>query len=74
MSDTHDTSTSESENPAISMPEPDTDRRPRSNQDWWPDQLDLSVLHQHGPHASPLDDDFDYAEAFAGLDLSLIHI
>ncbi len=72
VSDTHDTSTSESENPAISAPEPDTERRPRSNKDWWPDQLDLSVLHQHGPHASPLDDDFDYAEAFAGLDVEAL--
>ena len=76
MSDTHDNSatesTSESENPAISAPEPDTERRPRSNKDWWPDQLDLSVLHQHGPHASPLDDDFDYAEAFAGLDVEAL--
>ena len=76
MSDTHDKasteSTSESENPAIDAPEPATDRRPHSNQDWWPDQLDLSVLHQHGPHASPLDGDFDYAEAVAGLDVDAV--
>ena len=36
----------------------------RTNQDWWPNQLDLSVLHQHSPAANPLGADFDYAEAF----------
>jgi catalase-peroxidase len=44
-------------------------RRPRSNQDWWPDQLDLQVLHQHSRQANPMDDDFDYAKEFATVDL-----
>jgi UDP-hydrolysing UDP-N-acetyl-D-glucosamine 2-epimerase len=39
---------SESENPAIPAPTPKT-TRPRTNRDWWPNQLDLSVLHQHSP-------------------------
>jgi catalase-peroxidase len=43
--------------------------RPRTNQDWWPDRLDLSVLHQHESHANPLGDDFDYAAALATVDL-----
>ena len=43
---------SESENPAIDAPEPKPDR-PRTNQDWWPNQLDLSVLHQHSPSGQP---------------------
>ena len=43
---------SESENPVISAPEPEP-HRPRSNQDWWPDQLDLSVLRQHEPRVEP---------------------
>ena len=43
---------SESENPAIDAPEP-KGHRPQSNQDWWPNQLDLSVLHQHSPPARP---------------------
>ena len=41
----------------------------RSNQDWWPNQLNLSILHQHAPASNPMDPDFDYAEAFKKLDL-----
>ncbi|GAA2532942.1 hypothetical protein GCM10010201_35610 [Pilimelia columellifera subsp. columellifera] len=36
---------SESENPAIDSPKPKTGGRPRTSRDWWPNQLDLSVLH-----------------------------
>ena len=57
---------SESENPAIDAPTP-KGHRPRTNQDWWPDQLDLSVLHHHHPASNPLDPDFDYAAAVATL-------
>jgi catalase-peroxidase len=64
-------SASESENPAISAPEPEGSR-PRTNQDWWPNQLDLSVLHQHGPHASPFGGDYDYRDAFASLDVEAL--
>ena len=39
---------SDSENPVIPAPTPEASR-PQSNQDWWPNQLDLSVLHQHSP-------------------------
>jgi catalase-peroxidase len=56
-------SISESENPVIPSPEPKT-TRPRTNRDWWPNQLDLSVLHQHSPSSNPMDPDFDYAEEF----------
>ena len=58
---------SESENPAIDAPTVKS-TRPRTNQDWWPDQLDLRVLRQHAPAPGPLDD-VDYAERFATLDL-----
>jgi catalase-peroxidase len=60
---------SESENPAIPSPEPETAHRPRSNRDWWPDQPNLQVLHQHNPRGNPLGKDFDYAAEFAGLDV-----
>ena len=63
---------SESENPAIDAPDAKTSRRPHSNRDWWPDQLDLSVLHQHTPRVDPLGADFDYAEAFKSLDVEAI--
>ncbi|MEV4940818.1 catalase/peroxidase HPI [Streptomyces zaomyceticus] len=62
---------SESENPAIPSPTPG-DNRPRTNQDWWPNQLDLQVLHQHSPQASPMDEDFDYAVEFATLDVEAL--
>jgi len=61
-------SVSESENPAIPAPTPKA-HRPRSNKDWWPNQLDLNVLHQHHPRGNPLGDGFDYAAAFAGVDV-----
>jgi catalase-peroxidase len=39
------------------------------NAQWWPNQLNLRILHQNSSLANPLDDDFDYAEAFLSLDL-----
>ena len=42
---------------------------PKSNQFWWPDNLDLSALRDHGVESDPMGDDFDYAAAFAALDL-----
>jgi len=40
----------------------------QSNADWWPNQLNLSILHQHQAVSNPMDPDFDYAEAFKKLD------
>ncbi|MFF7775108.1 catalase/peroxidase HPI [Streptomyces tanashiensis] len=62
---------SDSENPAIPAPTP-TETRPKTNTDWWPDQLDLQVLHQHSPLSDPMGEDFDYAEEFAGLDVDAL--
>ena len=39
-----------------------------SNKDWWPNQLNLSILHQHDQKGDPMDSDFDYAEEFKKLD------
>jgi catalase-peroxidase len=64
-------SISESESPVIPSPEPKT-TRPRTNRDWWPNQLDLSVLHQHSPSSNPMDPDFDYAEEFGKLDVEAL--
>ena len=44
----------------------------RSNRDWWPDQLDLRVLQQNSPMASPMGDDFNYAAEFKTLDLDAV--
>ncbi|TXL60885.1 catalase/peroxidase HPI [Aeromicrobium terrae] len=67
---THDGS--ESENPAIDAPEPATSGRPRTNRDWWPNQLDLTVLHQHATKSNPMDPDFDYKKEFAKLDVEAL--
>ena len=42
---------------------------PKSNQFWWPEQLDLSPLRQHAAESNPMGEDFNYAEAFKSLDL-----
>jgi len=63
---------SESENPAIDAPTPRPTTRPRTNRDWWPNQLDLQVLHQHSPKGNPLGEDFNYAEEFKSLDVEAL--
>ncbi len=62
---------SESENPVIPSPAPKPGR-PRTNRDWWPDQLDLSVLRQHARRADPQGEAFHYVEAFKGLDVEAL--
>jgi catalase-peroxidase len=47
-------------------------RQRRGNQSWWPDQLSLSTLAQHSPRANPMDNGFNYAEAFKTLDLHAV--
>ncbi len=43
-----------------------------SNRDWWPNQINLHILHQHSPLSNPMEEDFDYASAFNSLDLNAI--
>jgi catalase-peroxidase len=62
---------SESENPAIPSPTP-KDERPRTNEDWWPNQPNLEVLHQHSPLATPLGEEFDYKAEFEKLDVEAL--
>jgi catalase-peroxidase len=45
---------------------------PKSNQFWWPDQLDLSPLRQHDAESNPMGDGFNYAQEFASLDLDAV--
>lgn len=44
----------------------------RSNRDWWPNQLNLKVLHQNNVRGNPMGEAFDYAEAFKALDLEAV--
>ena len=64
-------SKSESENPVITAPEP-TAHRPMTNQDWWPNQADVSMLHAQSEKANPLGAAFDYAKEFAKLDVDAL--
>ncbi len=51
---------------------PFTGTRGHTNRDWWPDQLDLSVLHQHSKLSDPMGEAFDYAKEFKSLDLNAV--
>ncbi len=46
--------------------------RGASNRDWWPNQLNLGILHQHAPASNPMGPGFDYAEEFKQLDLAAL--
>jgi catalase-peroxidase len=58
---------SESENPVLPYP---TLRS--ANPQWWPNQLNLQILHQHSPLSNPMGEDFHYAEEFKTLDLDAL--
>jgi catalase-peroxidase len=44
----------------------------RSNAEWWPNQLNLNILHQHSSLSNPISESFDYAEEFKSLDLKAV--
>src|SRR4051794_19225682 len=71
VTDPNTRSMSESENPGMPSPEP-ASHRPRGNKDWWPNQLDLTVLHQHSSRSNPMDPGFDYKTAFQSLDVEAL--
>jgi catalase-peroxidase len=62
---------SESENPVIPSPTPKA-HQPLTNRDWWPNQVDLSVLHKHDNLSNPMGEDFNYAEEFNKLDVEAL--
>ena len=49
-----------------------THKTARSNANWWPNQLNLKILHQHSPLSDPMDKDFNYAKEFKSLDLNAV--
>ncbi len=65
---TTDSPASESQNVVIPSPTNQTNHRPRSNRDWWPNQIDLSVLTRTSQDSDPLGE-YDYRTEFAGLDV-----
>jgi catalase-peroxidase len=68
----HTQSNSETENPAIPGPTLQVTRRPRTNRDWWPNQVDLSVLNKTSKDSDPLGEDFDYRAAVQTLDFEAV--
>ncbi|MGB3352987.1 MAG: catalase/peroxidase HPI [Mycobacterium sp.] len=67
-SDSETASNSESENPVIDSPKPKS-HAPLRNQDWWPEQVDVSVLHRQSSKGNPFGESFDYPAEFAKLDV-----
>ena len=53
-------------------PFPSGARRAQSNAQWWPNQLNLALLHQHSALSDPMVEDFDYAKEFESLDLDAV--
>ncbi len=49
-----------------------TSRTRKSNRDWWPNQLNLNILHQHSSLSNPMGKEFNYAEEFKKLDLKAV--
>src|SRR6267154_3910434 len=47
-------------------------RKSHSNADWWPNQMNLNVLHQHSALSDPMGKEFNYAEEFKSLDLNAV--
>src|SRR5260370_1205054 len=44
----------------------------KTNRDWWPNQLDVQILHQHSTLSNPMGEEFDYAKEFKSLDLNAV--
>ena len=72
--DTRSTSSiSESASPVIASPTVQvTNRRPQTNRDWWPNQVDLNVLNRPSSSSDPLGEDFDYRKAVQSLDVEAV--
>ncbi|BBZ33615.1 catalase/peroxidase HPI [Mycolicibacterium confluentis] len=70
-SDAGTSSGSESENPVIDSPKPKA-HGPLTNKDWWPEQVDVSVLHRQPAKGNPLGADFRYKDEFQKLDVEAL--
>ena len=63
---------SENKSPVVNGAHRPTAARARSNRDWWPNQLNLEILHQNSPLSNPMGEEFNYAEEFKKLDLDAL--
>ena len=64
--------TEDSKSPVTGGADKQVTGRGRSNMDWWPNQVNLRVLHQHSPLSNPMGKEFNYAEEFKKLDLAAV--
>src|SRR5437588_7246953 len=64
--------TTETKSPVNNGAQRHTAARARSNRDWWPNQLNLEILHQNSPLSNPMGKEFNYAEEFKKLDLDAL--
>jgi len=64
--------TDDSKCPVTGMTNKQATGQVRSNRDWWPNQLNLKILHQHSPLSNPMGKGFNYAEEFKSLDLAAV--
>ncbi len=64
--------TDRNKSPVMGQGNPMVSGKGRTIQDWWPNQLNLKVLHQHSPLANPMGEEFNYAEEFKTLDLKAV--
>jgi catalase-peroxidase len=61
-----------SKNPVMDASNKQASGRGTTNRDWWPNQLNLKILHQHSAKSNPMGEDFNYAEEFNKLDLQAV--
>jgi catalase-peroxidase len=64
--------TTDSKCPVTGKSNPNASGGGRSNRDWWPNQLNLKILHQNSPMGNPMGETFNYAEEFKKLDLNAL--
>jgi catalase-peroxidase len=64
--------TDERKDPITGVPNPQATGRGRTNREWWPNQLNLDILHQHSSKSNPMGKDFNYAKEFKSLDLKAV--
>jgi len=64
--------TDDRKDPLTGGPNPQATGRGRTNRDWWPNQLNLDILHQHSSKSNPMGEGFNYAKEFKSLDLAAV--
>jgi catalase-peroxidase len=64
--------TDDRKDPVAGGANPQATSRGRTNRDWWPNQLNLDILHQHSSKSNPMGEDFNYVKEFKSLDLQAV--